>query len=203
MTADSGPSANDKPDGCFRNCSWQIQTYTGRMIDLLNPQPEDICIEDIARGLALENRYNGATKFPISVAQHSIYVSQETEHNPKQGLLHDAAEAYCKDLTRPFKKAFAELGRRYDCPDLYRLIYRPFEVCIYIRFEIYPDDIMNADVSRSDTAVCRAEAKAVAFEGGETWGWGDIPAADIDVCRWHWSHAERMFLMEAESLCLI
>lgn len=81
-----------------------IPTYTGKTISVVDPDPADVCIEDIAHHLALINRYTGATFWPYSVAQHSILVSQ---HVPLEdalwGLLHDAAEAYVGDMNRPLK----------------------------------------------------------------------------------------------------
>lgn len=88
-----------------------LPTYTGKLFDLENPTEDMICIEDIAHHLSLENRYNGATKFPYSVAQHSLHVCAMAPDNLKlEALLHDAAEAYCKDLTSPLKNLL-----RYQC----------------------------------------------------------------------------------------
>src|SRR5207244_9677156 len=82
-----------------------IQTYSGRRFDLLEPSEEMIEIIDIAHGLSLEVRFNGATRFPYSVAQHSLLVCQFTGNKCKlYGLLHDAAEAYCKDIPSPLKR---------------------------------------------------------------------------------------------------
>jgi 5'-deoxynucleotidase YfbR-like HD superfamily hydrolase len=78
-------------------------TFTGQ-IDLARPRASDVCIEDIAHALAAENRFNGATKRPYSVAQHSWYVSHLVpREDALSGLLHDATEAYVKDLHRPLK----------------------------------------------------------------------------------------------------
>lgn len=76
-----------------------LPTYTGRCIDLDAPRAADIVIEDLAHHLAIEPRFNGATRVPYSVAQHSLLVSQvvPAEH-ALVALLHDAPEAYCKDL---------------------------------------------------------------------------------------------------------
>jgi len=81
-----------------------IFTYTGRHISPLRLRTEDVCIEDIAHGLALMNRFVGQTPRPISVAQHSVYVSRLCEsHGPRvalQALLHDASEAYLGDMSK-------------------------------------------------------------------------------------------------------
>ena len=81
-----------------------MHTFSGKMFRYLNPDPEDICIEDIAHGLSQLNRFVGQTVKPYSVAQHSVLVSQAC---PKEfalyGLLHDASEAYTNDVCRVLK----------------------------------------------------------------------------------------------------
>ena len=84
--------------------SW-ILTATGRHLNFLDPRPEDIHILDIAQGLANECRYNGHTRGFYSVAQHSWLASTIVPRQyALEALLHDATEAYCKDLTHPLKQ---------------------------------------------------------------------------------------------------
>ncbi len=87
-----------------------IQTYTGRAVDLLNPQPDQICLEDIAHALSRICRYTGHTEKHYSVAQHSVLTAR---YMPKgfeaYGLLHDAAEAYIGDVSKPLKMAMRHL----------------------------------------------------------------------------------------------
>ena len=54
--------------------AWQ-RMLSGRRLDILNPSPLDIEIEDIAHGLARVSRWNGQTrgKHSFSVAQHSVW----------------------------------------------------------------------------------------------------------------------------------
>jgi hypothetical protein len=81
-----------------------MHTFSGKMFRYLKPDPEDVCIEDIAHGLSQLNRFVGQTSKPYSVAQHSVLVSQTC---PKEfamyGLLHDASEAYTNDVCRVLK----------------------------------------------------------------------------------------------------
>jgi hypothetical protein len=81
-----------------------MHTFSGKMFRYLKPDPEDVCIEDIAHGLSQLNRFVGQTTKPYSVAQHSVLVSQTC---PKEfalyGLLHDASEAYTNDVCRVLK----------------------------------------------------------------------------------------------------
>src|SRR5215510_8341624 len=55
--------------------AWQ-RMLSGRRLDLLNPSPSDIAIEDIAHGLARVARWNGQTvgDHAFSVAQHALLV---------------------------------------------------------------------------------------------------------------------------------
>src|ERR1700749_3730158 len=88
---------------------------SGRRLDLLDPSPLDIEIEDIAHGLARVARWNGQTKgsHAFSVAQHCLLVEKiAAELKPdlkREGrliaLLHDAPEYVIGDLISPFKRA--------------------------------------------------------------------------------------------------
>jgi uncharacterized protein len=94
--------------------AWQ-RMLSGRRLDLLDPSPLDIEIEDIAHGLARVARWNGQTKgdHAFSVAQHCVVVSQLFSHtHPKAptsdilaALLHDAPEYVVGDMISPFKAA--------------------------------------------------------------------------------------------------
>lgn len=79
-------------------------TQSGLCLDVLDPRPEQICIQDIARGLAYQCRFTGQTSEFYSVAAHSCLVSLlVSPQNALAGLLHDAAEAYINDIPRPVK----------------------------------------------------------------------------------------------------
>ena len=114
--------------------AWQ-RMLSGRRLDLLNPSPLDIEIEDIAHGLARVARWNGQTKgdHAFSVAQHCVLVEEIAAHIDPEldraarlaALLHDAPEYVIGDMISPFKAA---LG----------LDYKAFEkrlmAAIHIRF---------------------------------------------------------------------
>ncbi len=88
---------------------------SGRRLDLLDPTPVDIEIEDIAHGLAFVARWNGQTKgdFPYSVAEHSLLVEEifgrMMPDTPAKwrlaALLHDAPEYVIGDMISPVKAA--------------------------------------------------------------------------------------------------
>ena len=87
-----------------------ITTVTGKHFYPLNPNQQDIDIEDIAHALSLICRANGHFKHFYSVAQHSIACAGEAIERGYSlevilgCLLHDASEAYLCDVTRPVKK---------------------------------------------------------------------------------------------------
>ena len=82
----------------------KIRVFTGTYIDPLNPQLEDIHIEDIAHGLSMQCRFGGHTKVFYSVAQHCVEVAMQLPDELRlAALLHDASEAYLLDIPRPVK----------------------------------------------------------------------------------------------------
>ena len=97
--------------------SWQ-RMLSGRRLDLLNPSPLDIEIEDIARGISRVARWNGQTsgEYPLSVAQHSVIVAELLKNYNKNieikwqlaALLHDAAEYIISDMITPLKSFLGE-----------------------------------------------------------------------------------------------
>jgi len=92
-----------------------ILTYTGREIDLLNPDPALLVIEDIAHALSLICRFTGHVRRHYSVAQHSVFVSRICPPEiARWALLHDAAEAYVGDMSSPLKRAVGESYRRIE-----------------------------------------------------------------------------------------
>ena len=97
---------------------------SGRRLDLLDPTPVDIEIEDIAHGLAFVARWNGQTHgdFAYSVAEHSLLVEEifraRQQNAPIKwqlaALLHDAPEYVIGDMISPVKVA---VGPGYEVLD--------------------------------------------------------------------------------------
>ena len=105
--------------------AWQ-RMLSGRRLDLLDPTPMDIEVEDIAHGLAFVARWNGQTtgNFAYSVAEHSLLVEQiflrlVPKATPAQrltALMHDAPEYVIGDMISPVKTSvgpgYEELDKR-------------------------------------------------------------------------------------------
>lgn len=89
-----------------------MRTYSGLILDLTDPKPESICIEDIARGLSLTYRFNGHSRQPITVAEHSMWVAHSVDEPFKlTALLHDASEAYLGDMVSPIKSLMTDYAK--------------------------------------------------------------------------------------------
>ncbi len=114
--------------------AWQ-RMLSGRRLDLLDPSPLDVEIEDIAHGLARVARWNGQTRGPhiFSVAQHSLLVEAlarirvpRLDRSRRLAvLLHDAPEYVIGDMISPFK---AVIG------DAYKAVERRLLAAVHRRF---------------------------------------------------------------------
>lgn len=134
-----------------------LPTCTGRRVHLVNPQPEEIDIEDIAHALSHTCRFAGHVPVHFSVAQHSVLVSELLgKHGPDValwGLLHDASEAYLHDLTRPLKRALQDDSHGWKYGELERRMM----AAICVRFRLH--SAMPPLVKAADNAVLAAELR--------------------------------------------
>jgi hypothetical protein len=141
---------------------------SGRRLDLLDPSPVDVEIEDIAHGLARVARWNGQTSgpLPFTVAQHSLLVEEfcavlRPDWPPKwrlAALLHDGPEFVIGDMISPFKSA---LGERY------RTIEHRLQRAIHLRF-----GLPAALPPTVEKAIKRADRASAFFEATQLAGFG-------------------------------
>ena len=107
-----------------------ITTYSGLHFRPSDPDPERICIEDIAHALSMICRGNGHVKTFWSVGQHCICCAKEalarglSDRMVLACLLHDAGECYLSDIPRPFKKELPAYREQEE--KLLEMIYRKF-----------------------------------------------------------------------------
>lgn len=81
-----------------------IRTFTGKYINVFDPNPDDIIIEDIAHALSNIPRFGGHLPTFYSVAQHCIMCAGYVKPNLAfEALMHDATEAYLLDIPKPIK----------------------------------------------------------------------------------------------------
>lgn len=89
-----------------------IRTSSGIYINVFNPNPDHIIIEDIAHALSFLPRFGGHLPHFYSVAQHSIWCMELANKidpiHSLAALLHDASEAYLLDIPTPIKSRLPE-----------------------------------------------------------------------------------------------
>lgn len=160
----------------------QIRLRSGAWFDLLDPASSDFTIDDIAHGLAHTCRYAGQADGFYSVAEHSIFVSEVASGHEYAALLHDAAEAFIGDVTRPLKQLLPE----------YKRLEKSIEEAIFARFGV---DRVHPDVKKADLEVLAAEQAQLMPEGTDAWAIeAGISAAPIQVERLAPAEAKLRFL---------
>ena len=186
--------------------AWQ-RMLSGRRLDLLDPSPLDVEIDDIAHGLARVPRWNGQTRGAhiFSVAQHSVLV-EEIARALKPDLadkwrlailLHDAPEYVVSDIISPFK---AVLGEGY------KGVENRLMAAIHLRFglpAVLPE-VHRKVMKRADQAAAYVEATQLAgFEHAEALRFFGRPAgipAGLDMTPWPADVASGRFLARFREL---
>lgn len=163
--------------------------YAG-LIDVSNPNPGAIDIRDIAHSLSQQNRYNGYTQWPYSVAQHCVVVAEVLEPlGPEmqfRGLMHDATEAYVSDLPYPIKQALRRMGGTHF--DYLELLWRKV---IAVKFDL-PRDVCG-EVAEVDKNITGDEMFTLLGKGEPSYG---IKIAELAP-----RVAEAQFLHKYYELC--
>ena len=179
---------------------------SGRRLDLLNPSPLDIEIEDVAHGLARVARWNGQTagEHPFSVAQHSLVVEAAVVHlrpslEPRwrlAALLHDAPEYVIGDMISPFK---AVLGGDY------KAVESRLEAAIHLRFGLpphVPAEIKNL-IKQGDRISAFYEAVQLAgfapAEAVKLFG-QPPPGTAVQLAPWPTGEAQTRYLQRYQAL---
>ncbi|HEV2558028.1 MAG TPA: HD family hydrolase [Microvirga sp.] len=193
--------------------AWQ-RMLSGRRLDLLNPSPLDVELEDIAHGLARVARWNGQTAGDhiFSVAQHSLLVEAIAGHLapdlPPSArlavLLHDAPEYVIGDIISPFK---AVVG------DAYKAVEARLLAAIQIHFGLpaEPAAPLKKLIKRADRQAAFLEATTLAGFGREEalkfFGRPELLPADVaaflepwPVARSEARYRERVDALQAASL---
>lgn len=180
--------------------TWQ-RMLSGRRLNLLDPSPLDIEIEDIALGLARNTRWNGQTIGPHawSVAQHSdLVVDIVRRLEPKAGAdillaakLHDASEYVTHDLITPLKTVVGDVFKEVES----RLLQ-----AIRLRFGLPAKVDANTEtlIKQADKIAAVTEAVQLAgFSANEArtvLGFREKPLNDVILSPLPAAEAERVFL---------
>lgn len=160
-----------------------ILTLSGKQVDYLNPTVDMICIEDIARALSCESRFNGHTTDPYFVAQHSVICSQNVLLPfALEALLHDATEAYMKDIPTPLKALLPE----------YKIIERRLDSVIRQAFGLPPT--MSLEVHDADQRVLDAEMRSFTNHRQRN---------EFPLFPWETAECYRLFMSRFETLTYV
>lgn len=173
-----------------------ISTHSGRMFNVLDPQPENLDIQVIAHALSQINRFGGHTTYPYSVAQHSVHCASiaEDRHGGILSallLLHDAAEAYCGDFVRPMKK-------------IVKPLYGPVESAL--QSAVWQKWVGRDPTHEEQGIIHQIDAEMVVAEGiaivpgSHTWTKGTIKPAPVNIRRWAPELAKEQFLLWCKQL---
>lgn len=170
-----------------------IHTFTGRLVNPLDLQPEDVDIVDIAHALARQCRFSGHTKEFYSVAQHSVICSKIVESGfERDALMHDASEAYLQDVARPLK-IHPSFGQSYRGAEK-----RAEKVIAGVFGTNFP---MKPEVKVADNLALVTEARDL-MHGTAKWSqfYQEIPPLSEVIVAWTPRRAEREFLERYQKL---
>lgn len=177
-----------------------LPTYSGKKIDIEDPDLNEIVIEDIAHALSQQCRYAGHTQRFYSVAEHSVRVANLCSPvNKPSGLMHDAPEAYITDLPRPLKRlpSIAPVYRAIE-EIMERAIFTKFNLPLHLPEEVlmFDNEILKVEIPEiylhpeMASPNCMDDHGKTSVEiGFKDWGWTPI-------------YAEAMFLNMAAELGL-
>lgn len=163
-----------------------IRVHSGAYVNLVDPDIDDILLEDIAHALSNIGRYTGHTSEFYSVAQHSILaayavVNEDTEL-ARAMLFHDAHEAYLGDISSPLKRL---IGSEYD------ELTEKFDRIISQKFDV---DLTIPSISVIDRRMGLTEADQLLDADIENGFWPtDTGPFDISIVPWEPESAERAF----------
>jgi len=170
-----------------------IQTYTNKRFHILDPRPEEICIEDIAHALSLQCRFTGHVKWHYSVAQHCVYASRIVGTDfAFEALMHDSSEAYICDMTRPVKH-YTPAGAAY------LVLEAKIEAAVAEKFNL--PAIMSPQVKDADNQMLYAEKAQLMppMDWSTRWS-ADQKAANLQIMQWTNEYAEGCFLRRFSEL---
>lgn len=169
-----------------------IESFSGRRIYYEDPDPDSICIEDIAHSLSMQCRYNGHCIRFASVAEHCVILCEAFGWGNEDAyalLMHDASEAYLSDLPRPIKYTL----------DSYLALEAKFDAIIAKKF-----GVVNANspvVSNWDRRIVLDERAQNMSRSGNDWNLpGDLTPLGVKLHFWTPGEAEGRFLQNFHRL---
>lgn len=180
-----------------------LPTFAGIEFDLQNPTIEMIDIKDAAHHLSIENRFNGATIFPYSVAYHSILACDQAPEDIKlETLLHDLGETWYKDWPSPLKKLVKQTFNIKPKETIFDIMEERIDTLVAYAFNLSLDTnvwkrVKEIDLRMATTEILqlcpkfRKEAWAHDFNSYK-------PYTNISIMELNWRNVEKLFLERYE-----
>ncbi|MEN6550013.1 MAG: hypothetical protein ABFE07_28560 [Armatimonadia bacterium] len=176
-----------------------IELADGRALDVLDINPDVLSIDNLADALAKVNRFTGHSRWPHSVALHSVLVSELVElkfgSRAEQlgGLLHDGPEMVTNDIGRPVKGVICGEGMRRVTHELEGHLSAKYGA----KF--------SALVKECDNALLGSEAVVLMPSGGANWNFGAPPDEWAierlrEIGEISWRDARNMFVFRFHDL---
>lgn len=192
----------------------EVETFTGKFVDVEKPDPATICVEDIAHALANTCRYGGHCQDFYSVAEHVVFVSYRLERKYGRvalsmlGLHHDDPEYVLQDIPRPLKPL---LGNKYV------MLTRRMEAAVRVALSLPPESAADHTLIKdADNWSLFVEARYLlpsqgkhwwdGLQGARNWEIGDMPSRIIVPDYWRGglnpADAEAVYLQRHRELLL-
>jgi hypothetical protein len=184
--------------GAYQNNKHCVETASGFYLDLVDPDPGAIWLQDIASGLSKKCRFSGQCFKFFSVAEHSCMIQDRVDSFDLKcmAILHDAAESYMGDLPRPLKWLLPE----------YRDVEHRLQKVIYDRFlpPMLINIVLGLDVRTLDNEQLMYEAYHLMPSRGYDWDFTGIVFDASWMSRepycWEPDRAEVEFLKRCKDL---
>jgi hypothetical protein len=133
-------------------------TFSGRQVWPLDLRVDDIFIEDLAHHGSLINRFNGATRVPVSLTQHSLLVEDiVTQWMGGNGCPQISLKALLHDTTEMLGLNDMITSVKHGLPQYKRLEHRNWKV-ICERFDLNP--LMEPIIKEADMLAMFCEKKS-------------------------------------------
>lgn len=170
-------------------------THSGLEFNIANPDIDTINLYDISTALAKINRFNGHTKVPYSVAEHSVRVSYLLpKHLALAGLFHDAVQTYIGDLASPFKTLLNEFSD----------IEERIEKLIAKKFNFEYSVLKSHCIKQADLILLATEKRDLLVAGTKPWKIPkDIEPLSKRIEPWGWLNAQHRFIGRYKELASI
>jgi hypothetical protein len=183
----------------------EVETFSGKYVNLADPDPATIDLNDIAHALSNVCRFGGHCRRFYSVAEHAVFVSKRLERKgfnvamQLAGLHHDDAEAYLGDIPRPLKpllgKAYEVMSDKMDAA-IVEALGLPFGPEVFHRQTVKDADNWSLFVEARHLLPSGGRTWTEGAQGAEAWGLHDLPSRIVTPDYWYCGQAPKSMFLE-------